>query len=140
MNLKEIELPKTRQKRQVTLKKHIWQLAIWLLLIALLASPVVAAPLDQDPTPPTDPDTGEEVETFIEFGPPNGDEYLADLGPAPVIVEEHRLEALSAAQAHERSAADAGDTPSYDAEAVDKFGALSRSRSSGSYPSALDHG
>ena len=95
--------------------KHRLFVALSLLvLLVVVARPVAAAPLHQDP-PPFDPETGEEIQTFVEFGPPNGDpgdQFVAPSeAPAPFA-----LSAFMVAPARP-----AGDLPSYDEEALAKF-------------------
>jgi Zn-dependent M28 family amino/carboxypeptidase len=84
-----------------------------LVLLAMMVAPATAAPLRQDP-PPFDPETGEEIQTFVEFGPPNGDpgdQFVGPLGAPATFV----LPAFVAA------AVPVGDLPSYDEEALGKF-------------------
>jgi aminopeptidase YwaD len=128
MNHQAIDIRKTSQKRRTAYRKRVWQLAIWVLLIVLVASPVFAAPLGQDPTPPSDADIGEEEQAFIEFGPPNGEDYFVDLGPAPLITEQYQLATLGSVLAASASPAQSGamvasdnDLPSYDEEALARF-------------------
>jgi Zn-dependent M28 family amino/carboxypeptidase len=97
--------------------KRAWQACILLLILILVASPVIAAPLGDDASnPPTiDPETGEEINLFVEFGPPNPDGDELSVAP-PAAPASLALSAL-AAESFSLSA----DLPSYDEEALTRF-------------------
>ena len=93
------------------MKHRLFATLSLLVLLVVVAAPVFAAPLRQDP-PPFDPETGEEIQTFVEFGPPNGD-------PGDQFVALPGSGDLRAA--HLVPYGPAGDLPSYDDEALAKL-------------------
>ena len=95
--------------------KHRLFVALSLLvLLAIMVAPATAAPLRQDP-PPFDPETGEEIQTFVEFGPPNPEGI--ELSVAPLAVPSPFVLSAFAVT----SSVPAGDLPNYDDEALTKF-------------------
>jgi hypothetical protein len=83
-----------------------------LVMFAVIVAPAAAAPPRQAPEPPFDPVTGEEIQTFQEFGPPDaGGPMEPSAVPAPLA-----MPSLAAAPV-----IPAGDLPSYDQEALDRF-------------------
>jgi hypothetical protein len=84
-----------------------------LVLLVVVAAPVAAAPYRDDPI--FDPVTGEEIQTFVEFGPPNGE-------PGDQFVVPSEAPAAPAMRAFAAApSAPAGDLPNYDNEALGKF-------------------